>query len=161
AQRFHLAAHTGGGTDDAFDLWATRPRSRMSDCTACEIRFRAEHHVRRGEDARALEVWQPVLTGESGCSEEPWTSHAHAVLPLLREGRLDEARSGHLVGYRGARGKSSTAGQIGLHLEFCALSGNEPRGLEILAENRGLFEGRGDLLARLDFLTGVELLTAR
>ncbi|GAA2741953.1 hypothetical protein [Kitasatospora cinereorecta] len=161
AQRFHLAAHTGTGTEDAFDLWATRPRSRMSDCTACEVRSRARHHVRRGEDARALEVWKPVLTGESGCSEEPWTSHAFALLPLLREGRLDEARSGHLVGYRGARGKSSTATQIGLHLEFCALSGNEPRGLEILAENRGLFEGQGDLLARLEFLTGVEVLTAR
>ncbi|MEW1910190.1 hypothetical protein AB0442_17315 [Kitasatospora sp. NPDC085895] len=161
AQRYHLAAHTGDAADDAFDLWATRPRSQMSDCTACEIRARARHHAARGDDARALREWQPVLGGESTCSEEPWTSHAWALLPLLREGRLDEARSSHLVGYRGARGKSSTASQIGLHLEFCALSGNEPRGLEILAENRGLFDGHGDPLARLGFLVGVEVLTAR
>ncbi|WP_377267960.1 hypothetical protein [Peterkaempfera sp. SMS 1(5)a] len=161
AQRFHLAAHTGTGEEDAFDLWATRPRARMSDCEACEIRTRARHHLRRGDDARALKEWQPVLSGENHCSEEPWTSHAEALLPQLRQGRLDEARSSHLVGYRGARGKSSTAMQISLHLEFCALSGNEPRGLEILAENRGLFDGHGDLLSRLHFLTGVELLTAR
>ncbi|GAA1073452.1 hypothetical protein [Kitasatospora arboriphila] len=161
AQRYHLAAHTGDAADDAFDLWATRPRSQMSDCTACEVRARARHHAARGDDARALREWQPVLGGESTCSEEPWTSHAWALLPLLREGRLDEARSSHLVGYRGARGKSSTASQIGLHLEFCALSGNEPRGLEILAENRGLFDGHGDPLARLGFLVGVEVLTAR
>ncbi|MFD9127860.1 hypothetical protein, partial [Kitasatospora sp. NPDC059571] len=161
AQRFHLAAHTGTAVENAFELWATRPRSLMSDCRACEIRARARHHLWRGDDARALAEWQPVLTGESTCSEEPWTSHASALLPLLREGRLDEARSGHLVGYRGARGKSSAAHQIGLHLEFCALSGNEPRGLEILAENRGLFDGQGDLLSLLGFLIGAEVLTAR
>ncbi|GJF31422.1 hypothetical protein KNE206_41220 [Kitasatospora sp. NE20-6] len=161
AQRHHLAAHTGLGTDDAFDLWATRPRSRLSDCTACEIRATALHHVRAGDDARALAVWQPVLDGRSPCSEEPYTSQAHALLPLLRRGRTDEARSAHLTGYRWARGKSSTATQIGLHLEFCALSGNEPRGLEILAENRDLFDGQGDLLARLQFLTGVQVLAAR
>ncbi|WP_405009080.1 hypothetical protein [Kitasatospora sp. NBC_01539] len=161
AQRHHLAAHTGLGTDDAFDLWATRPRSRLSDCTACEIRATALHHLRAGDDARALAVWQPVLDGNSSCSEEPYTSHAHALLPMLRQGRTDEARSAHLTGYRWARGKSSTATQIGLHLEFCALSGNEPRGLEILAENRDLFDGQGDLLGRLQFLTGVQVLAAR
>ncbi|GAA4837857.1 hypothetical protein [Kitasatospora terrestris] len=161
ARRFRLASHIGVGVEDAFDLWVTRPRSQMSDCTACEIRARARHHVRRGDDARALEEWQPVLAGESTCSEEPWTSHAAALLPLLRQGRLDEARSSHLVGYRAARGKSSTATQIGEHLEFCALSGNEPRGLEILAENRALFDGQGDPLSLLGLLTGTELLTAR
>ncbi|MFD0526862.1 hypothetical protein ACFQ1I_05650 [Kitasatospora arboriphila] len=86
AQRYHLAAHTGDAADDAFDLWATRPRSQMSDCTACEVRARARHHAARGDDARALREWQPVLGGESTCSEEPWTSHAWALLPLLREG---------------------------------------------------------------------------
>ncbi|MFC9324250.1 hypothetical protein [Kitasatospora sp. NPDC057015] len=161
AQRHHLAAHTGLGADQEFDLWATRPRSRLSDCAACEIRAQALHHIRSGDDARALEVWQPVFEGRSSCSEEPYTSQAHALLPLLREGRADEARSAHLTGYRWARGKSSTATQIGLHLEFCALSGNEPRGLEVLADNRDLFDGQGDPYARLQFLTGVQILAAR
>ncbi|MGW4897981.1 hypothetical protein ACWEQL_37885, partial [Kitasatospora sp. NPDC004240] len=161
AQRYHLAAHTGTDEADAFDLWATRPRTRLSDCEACETRARARHHVREGLDERALQEWRPVLDGSSSCSEEPYVSHAHALLPLLRLGRTDEARSSHLVGYRFARGKSSTASAVGLHLEFCALSGNEPRGLEILAENRDLFEARGDELSRLGFLTAVELLLAR
>ncbi|MER5863363.1 hypothetical protein [Kitasatospora sp. NPDC002040] len=158
AQRFHLAAHLGSGETEAFELWAGRARTEYSDCLACEIRAQAAHHVRGGEDARALEAWQPVFDGRRTCSEEPYTSHAYALLPLLRQGRTEEAVSSHLVGYRYARGKSSTARQIGLHLEFCALSGNEARGLEILAENRDLFDGLGDPLARLEFLTGVELL---
>ncbi|GAA1183164.1 hypothetical protein GCM10009664_56530 [Kitasatospora gansuensis] len=160
AQRFHLAAHLGDDRPETFELWAGRGRTEYSDCFACEIRAQAIHHARGGDDARALEVWQPVFDGHRTCAEEPYTSHAHALLPLLRQGRTEEAVSSHLVGYRFARGKSSTAEQIGLHLEFCALSGNEARGLEILAENRDLFGGHGDPLARLEFLVGVELLCA-
>ncbi|MGK4578774.1 hypothetical protein [Kitasatospora sp. HPMI-4] len=160
AQRYHLAAHTGAGVQDAFELWAARPRTELSDCAACEIRSRAAHHLRAGDDRRALDAWRPVLDGASTCTEEPYLSQAYALLPLLRQGRLDEARSGHLVGYRFARGKTGMARAVGLHLEFCALSGNEPRGLEILSENRDLFGVSGDPLARLDFLTGVEVLIA-
>ncbi|MER5354541.1 hypothetical protein ABT093_29945 [Kitasatospora sp. NPDC002551] len=160
AQRFHLAAHVGEDVQDAYELWAGRPRTELSDCHACEIRSRAVHHLRRGDDATALDVWRPVLAGEATCAEEPYVSHAQALLPLLRQGRLDEARSSHLVGYRFARGKSGMARSVGLHVEFCALSGNEPRGLEILAENRDLFGVTGDPVSRLDFLTGVEVLIA-
>ncbi|MFJ2776904.1 hypothetical protein [Kitasatospora sp. NPDC087315] len=160
AQRFHLAAHTGVDAEDAFELWAARPRTELSDCHACEIRSQAAHHLRAGDDRRALEAWRPVFAGESTCAEEPYLSHAYALLPLLRQGRLDEARSSHLVGYRFARGKSGMARAVGLHVEFCALSGNEPRGLEILSENRDLFDVTGDPIGRLDFLTGVEVLIA-
>ncbi|MFJ4667489.1 hypothetical protein [Kitasatospora purpeofusca] len=160
AQRFHLAAHIGEDVQDAYELWAARPRTELSDCHACEVRAAASHLVRQGDDAAALEAWRPVLSGESTCAEEPYVSHAQALLPLLRQGRLDEARSSHLVGYRFARGKSGLARSVGQHIEFCALSGNEPRGLEILAENRDLFGVTGDPSGRLDFLTGVEVLIA-
>ncbi|MDY0812404.1 hypothetical protein [Kitasatospora purpeofusca] len=160
AQRFHLAAHLGEDVQDAYELWAARPRTELSDCHACEVRAAASHLVRQGDDAAALEAWRPVLSGESTCAEEPYVSHAQALLPLLRQGRLDEARSSHLVGYRFARGKSGLARSVGQHIEFCALSGNEPRGLEILAENRDLFGVTGDPSGRLDFLTGVEVLIA-
>ncbi|WP_030391684.1 hypothetical protein [Kitasatospora purpeofusca] len=160
AQRFHLAAHIGEDVQDAYELWAARPRTELSDCHACEVRAAASHLVRQGDDAAALEAWRPVLSGESTCAEEPHVSHAQALLPLLRQGRLDEARSSHLVGYRFARGKSGLARSVGQHIEFCALSGNEPRGLEILAENRDLFGVTGDPSGRLDFLTGVEVLIA-
>ncbi|MFE6747832.1 hypothetical protein ACFVGM_18405 [Kitasatospora purpeofusca] len=160
AQRFHLAAHIGEDVQDAYELWAARPRTELSDCHACEVRAAASHLVRQGDDAAALDAWRPVLSGESTCAEEPHVSHAQALLPLLRQGRPDEARSSHLVGYRFARGKSGLARSVGQHIEFCALSGNEPRGLEILAENRDLFGVTGDPSGRLDFLTGVEVLIA-
>ncbi|MEW2136529.1 hypothetical protein AB0892_07965 [Streptomyces sp. NPDC005409] len=161
AMGYHLARHTGEGLADAYDLWATRPRTELSDCEACEIRHFAGHQVAAGDDAGALETWLPVLGGATGCTEEPQMSQARALLPLLRTGRTDEARSHHLTGYRRVRGNTGMQDEVGLHLEFCALSRNEGRGLEILAENRPLFEATGAPLARLGFLTGVEVLLAR
>ncbi|MFJ6619232.1 hypothetical protein ACIQOW_16830 [Kitasatospora sp. NPDC091335] len=161
AQRYHLAVHTGTGVQDAYELWAGRPRSELSDCHACETRARARHFIAAGDDARALELLAPVLDGRSGCEQEPQLSQANALLAQLRLGLLDEARSGHLTGYRQARGKASMLDAVGLHIEFCALSGNEPRGLELLAENRDLFAVTGSPGSRLEFLTGVEVLLAR
>ncbi|MFF2148571.1 hypothetical protein [Kitasatospora sp. NPDC058190] len=160
AQRYHLAAQTGVAVQDAYELWTARPRTELSDCHACETRARARHFIEAGDDARGLEILAPVLDGRSTCEQEPYLSQATALLPLLRRGRLDEARSAHLTGYRFARGKASMLHAVGLHIEFCALSGNEPRGLELLAENRDLFAVAGEPAARLEFLTGVEVLVA-
>ncbi|GAA2404346.1 hypothetical protein GCM10010420_34810 [Streptomyces glaucosporus] len=161
AMAHRLAMHTGSGLEAAYDLWATRPRDGLSDCEACEIRHRALHHVALGDDEKALEIWAPLFAGMVSCQEEPYVSHAFALLPLLRTGRADEARSHHLAGYRYARGKTGMAEEIGLHLEFCALTRNEGRGLEILAENRELFGVTGAPKARLAFLTGVQVLLGR
>ncbi|MEU9862439.1 hypothetical protein AB0D99_16370 [Streptomyces sp. NPDC047971] len=161
AMRYHVASHTGSGVADAYDLWATRPRTELSDCEACETRHFAWHQVLSGDPAGALDTWRPVLGGEQGCSEEPQVSQARALLPLLRLGRTDEARSHHLTGYRRVRGNTGLQDEVGMHLEFCALSRNEGRGLEILAENRPLFEATGAPLSRLGFLTGAEVLLAR
>ncbi|MFZ3492399.1 hypothetical protein ACODT5_04010 [Streptomyces sp. 5.8] len=161
AMRYHIAHHTGTGLADAYDLWATRPRTELSDCEACEIRHLAQHQVESGDLAGALEIWGPVLDGETGCTEEPQLSRSRSLLPLLRSGRADEARSHHLSGYRRVRGNTGTQEEVGLHLEFCALSRNEGRGLEILAENRPLFEATGAPLAHLGFLTGAGVLLTR
>ncbi|MFD6037820.1 hypothetical protein ACFWHF_25345 [Streptomyces griseoincarnatus] len=160
-QAYQLAAHVGEDTALAYELWAGRARSLLSDCEACETCERALYHLAAGDDERALRIWEPVLAGKESCQEEPARSVSYALLPLLRTGRTDEARHLHLAGYRGCRRNPSMAGEIGRHLEFCALTGNEARGLELLAENRNLFDEVDSPLALLDLLTGVEVLLAR
>ncbi|MFF6639971.1 hypothetical protein ACFY83_22410 [Streptomyces althioticus] len=160
-QAYQLAAHVGEDTTLAYELWAGRARSLLSDCEACETCERALYHLAAGDDERALRDWEPVLAGRESCQEEPARSVSYALLPLLRTGRTDEARRLHLAGYRGCRRNPSMAGEIGRHLEFCALTGNEARGLELLAENRNLFDEVDSPLALLDLLTGVEVLLAR
>ncbi|MEV1066884.1 hypothetical protein [Streptomyces sp. NPDC050263] len=96
--------------------------------------------------------------GKESCQEEPARSVSYALLPLLRTGR---ARELHLAGYRSCRRNPSMSQEVGRHLEFCALTGNEARGLELLAENRSLFDEVDSPLDLLGFLTGVEVLLRR
>ncbi|MEU2621328.1 hypothetical protein ABZ642_24830 [Streptomyces sp. NPDC007157] len=160
-QAYHLAAHVGEDTDLAYELWAGRARTQLSDCEACEICERALHHLAAGDDERALRTWEPVLAGKESCQEEPARSVSYALLPLLRTGGADRARELHLAGYRACRRNPSMSGEVGRHLEFCALTGNEARGLELLAENRNLFDDVDSPLDLLAFLTGVEVLLQR
>jgi tetratricopeptide (TPR) repeat protein len=160
-QAYQLAAHVGDDTALAYELWAGRTRTRLSDCEACEICERALYHLAAGDDERALRAWEPVLAGKESCQEEPARSVSYALLPLLRTGRTDRARELHLAGYRGCRRNPAMAGEVGRHLEFCALTGNEARGLELLAENRSLFDEVDSPLDLSGFLTGVEVLLQR
>ncbi|MFY4720705.1 hypothetical protein [Streptomyces sp. LaBMicrA B280] len=160
-QAYQLAAHIEEDTDLAYELWAGRSRTELSDCEACETCERALYHLAAGDDERALRVWEPVLAGQESCQEEPARSISYALLPLLRTGDTDRARALHLTGYRACRRNSSMAAEIGRHLEFCALTGNEARGLELLAENRSLFDEVDSPLDLLGFCTGVEVLLQR
>ncbi|MFE7440265.1 hypothetical protein ACFU7X_07365, partial [Streptomyces chartreusis] len=160
-QAYQLAAHLGEDTTLAYELWASRTRTQLSDCEACEICERALHHLMEGDDERALSVWEPVLAGKESCQEEPARSVSYALLPLLRTGRTDRARELHLAGYRGCRRNPSMSQEVGRHLEFCALTGNEARGLELLAENRIMFDEVDSPLDQLGFLTGAEVLLQR
>ncbi|MEU6893226.1 tetratricopeptide repeat protein [Streptomyces sp. NPDC046557] len=119
----------------AFDAWRGAERDGMSDCHACEDNSQGQYAALRGDDAQALDAWKPVLEGQRLCAEEPHRVLAASLLPLLRLGRFDEARSHHLRGYRLVRGNESLLPSVGKHIEFCALTGNESRGLEILAEH--------------------------
>ncbi|MGW7209877.1 hypothetical protein [Streptomyces sp. NPDC054837] len=160
-QAYQLAVHVGEDTALAYELWASRTRTRLSDCEACETCQRARYHLRAGDDERALRTWEPVLAGKESCKEEPARSASYALLPLLRTGRTDRARELHLVGYRACRRNPSMSEEVGRHLEFCALTGNEARGLELLAENRNLFDEVDSPLDQFGFLTGVEVLLQR
>ncbi|SNX56688.1 hypothetical protein SAMN06272735_1141 [Streptomyces sp. TLI_55] len=160
-QAYQLAAHVGEDTALAYDLWAARIRTRLSDCEACETCQRARYLLRAGDDEGALRAFEPVLAGKESCKEEPARSASYALLPLLRTGDTDRARALHLTGYRACRRNPSMSEEVGRHLEFCALTGNEARGLELLAENRNLFDEVDSPLDQLGFLTGVEVLLQR
>ncbi|MFI8390213.1 tetratricopeptide repeat protein [Streptomyces sp. NPDC085540] len=145
----------------AFRSWLAAERDDMSDCRACELNGQGQYAALHGDDAEALELWKPVLDGELTCAEEPHRLLATSLLPLLRLGRADEARSHHLRGYRMARGNESLLPSVGKHIEFCALTGNESRGLEILAEHAAHVAPLANLDDRLDFHGGILVLLRR
>lgn len=138
------------------------PRDQLSDCDACERNEWGTGRAALGDDVGALAHWQAVIDGDRTCAEEPHRVLGQALLPLMRTGRIADARGAHLTGYPLVRHNDSLRPSVALHIEFCALTGNEGRGLEILAEHaRWLTDPGADAGARLAFITGVCVLLRR
>jgi tetratricopeptide (TPR) repeat protein len=164
AQRHHVAAHVGdmAAAQRAFEDWTAADRDQMSDCHACDLGAQGDWHAQVGDDAAALRTWQPVLDGALRCQEEPHRILAKSLLPLARLGRLADARANHLRGYRMVRGNPNLRRGVGQHIEFAALTGNEARGLEILADHAAWLTSDGeDAAQRMSFLTAVAVLLRR
>ncbi|MDH6587535.1 tetratricopeptide (TPR) repeat protein [Streptomyces sp. SAI-133] len=160
---YSVAAHIGDleRAERAYAAWLAADRDAMADCHACELHEQGWWQSQRGRDAEALDLWAPVLEGEFTCAHEPHAVLASSLKPLLRLGRLDEARANHLRGFRLVRSMESMRGAYADHVEFCALSGNEARALELLAERPAYFTDDGHPRSRLDFTAVVALLTDR
>ncbi|MDH6548445.1 tetratricopeptide repeat protein [Streptomyces sp. SAI-041] len=160
---YSVAAHIGDleRAERAYAAWLAADRDAMADCHACELHEQGWWQSQRGRDAEALDLWAPVLEGAFTCAHEPHAVLASSLKPLLRLGRLDEARANHLRGFRLVRSMESMRGAYADHVEFCALSGNEARALELLAERPAYFTDDGHPRSRLDFTAVVALLTDR
>ncbi|MET8685945.1 hypothetical protein ABZV77_17160 [Streptomyces sp. NPDC004732] len=160
---FRLARHLGdtARAARAYSAWTAAARDDMADCLACEYATQGLRQLDLGDDRAALEGWEPVLGGTHSCHREPHETLARSLLPLVREDRTAEARAHHLRGYRMARSDEAFGPAIGLHVEFCALTGNEPRGLRILAEQSRRWAETGDPLDHLEWLGSAALLMRR
>ncbi|WAL97984.1 tetratricopeptide repeat protein [Streptomyces sp. Je 1-369] len=160
---FRLARHVGDAARAAraYAAWTAAARDAMADCLACEYATEGLRQLDLGDDRAALDGWEPVLSGTHGCHREPHETFARSLLPLVRTGRTDQARAHHLRGYRLVRSDEACGPAIGLHVEFCALTGNEPHGLRILAEQDRRWTETGDPLDHLEWLVGAALLMRR
>ncbi|MFJ8008017.1 tetratricopeptide repeat protein [Streptomyces fagopyri] len=160
---FSVAAHLGDleRAERAHTAWLAADRDSMADCHACELHNQGWWRAERDADTEALELWRPVLEGEHSCAHEPHTVLASSLVPLLRLGRSEEARAHHLRGLRLVRPMESMRAAYADHVEFCALSGNEGRALELLAERPAYFTDSGDPRSRLDFMAVTALVMDR
>ncbi|MGW0933226.1 tetratricopeptide repeat protein [Streptomyces sp. NPDC002644] len=160
---FHVASHVGDleRAERAYQAWLAADRDRMADCYACELQGQGWWQVVNGRDEEALELWAPVLEGRFTCAHEPHNVLAASLLPLLRLGRLDEAKAHHLRGFRLVRATESMRSSYAEHVEFCALTGNEARALELLAERPSYFTDDGHPSSRKDYLAVTALVMDR
>ena len=162
--RHRLARQLGhtATAEHEFELWIAAPRDLSSGCFACEQSQIGDWYAERGEDARAFEAWAGLLDGSVFCDAEPHGVLARSLIPLIRLGKGRQAQQNHDEGYRISRLKPPMAAQIGAHIEFCALTGNAARGLELLAEHGHWLAGpaaRGSVTEqRAAFLGGASVL---
>jgi tetratricopeptide (TPR) repeat protein len=82
-------------------------------------------------------------------------------VPYLRTGRLDEAADAHRRAYRLQRHKLADLSDLGAHVDFCARTGNEHRGLEILQRHLDWLEKAPSPAAEMRFAAAGALLLRR
>ncbi|MGV8884208.1 MAG: hypothetical protein ACOH1T_01290 [Microbacteriaceae bacterium] len=129
-----------GRLDDAArarELLTTTPRDAYSHCEACVRSNDASYLDTIGNRDAAIATFEEIFDGDLTCGDEPEFSLSRVLLPYLRAGELDKAKAAHLRGYRMARGNDSNIGMIANHLTFCAITGNEARGLAMLERHIG------------------------
>ncbi|RCG28449.1 hypothetical protein DTL70_02020 [Streptomyces diacarni] len=178
AREFMVAQDLGDGPRAvrAYDAWLEAERDESADCAGCELAWRGQAHAARAQradavragagaadDEAALRLWEPVLRGDYPCASRRSTLLADSLPPLLRLGRIEEARSRHVAGYLLVRDAPAAGGAaLAPHLEFCARTGNEPRGLEILTEEQGAHRRQdGDQAGKGAWMASVAQLTRR
>ena len=161
--RCGVANHIGDleAGDEWYRKWCTAPRDENSDCVACDPTNKVWHLVQRQRYEEAVAIAEPVLSGRLTCQVQPQSMQAALLLPYLKTGRLDEAREAHRKGYRAIRGNRDYLDELAEHIRFCALSGNEAHGLEILERHLGWLDRPADPMALLDAASAGALLLRR
>ncbi|GAA1715543.1 hypothetical protein GCM10009765_75450 [Fodinicola feengrottensis] len=148
-------------SEESFRLWTDSARDDISDCEACEASDRAAHHVWMGRFKAAVKAARPVVERRLTCLEEPQGILTVITPALVRIGKLDRARDAHVRAYRLHRGRPGVVDRMGAHLEFCARTGNEARGLEILVRHVGWLDQPTDPASELTFTASAALLLRR
>ncbi|WIM96583.1 tetratricopeptide repeat protein [Actinoplanes oblitus] len=132
--RYLVARHIGADAeaDDWFEKWRAAPRTSLSDCAGCDPTTLVTHLNARGRYTEAVELAGPVLAGDLSCTEQPQTILSELMVSYLRSGRPAEAADAHRRSYLVERSNLADLWGIGDHILFCARTGNEARGLEIV-----------------------------
>lgn len=139
--QFSTAWHLGE-LDRAEQLRATlvaTPRDDYSHCDAC-VRSDASGFLSEiGRDDEAIVLLDELIEGGYSCGDEPENALSRGLLPYLRAGRLDDAKAAHFRSYTLARDNADNLGIIANHFIFCAVTGNEARGLAMLERHLSWF----------------------
>lgn len=161
--RYLVADHIGD-EDEAERLyaqWTTAARDDLSDCAGCDPTTKVNHLRWHGRDEEAVALAEPVLAGRLSCSEQPQSILEALTVPYLRTGRLEQAVDAHRRSYQRFRGNLADLWDIGDTIAFCARTGNEHRGLEILRRHVDWLAKAPTPAAGMHFAAGAGLLLRR
>lgn len=108
-------------------------------CPACLAMLPVRELIWQGRDEDAIAQAEPILRGDLPCDtdNQPRDTLAALLLPYLHVGRLGEARDAFRYSYRLFDEGDE---ELASYTAFCALTGNEDRGLEIFAKHLNQFD---------------------
>lgn len=131
-------AWDAGRMDDAealrVQLEAT-PRDDHSHCDACGRSQFAGFFADTDRDAEAIVLVEEMIEGGFSCGEEPEHALSRVLLPYLRAGRREEAKTAHLRSYRLAKDNPDNLRIVANNIVFTAVTGNEARALALVEKH--------------------------
>jgi hypothetical protein len=143
---------------EAQRLWREAPIGRGNDCTACERNGQVEYLLFAGKEERALELAEPILQGQMKCAEVPHETYGAVLMPLLRQGRLDEATQYHVLGYRLVSTNAEFLHPVARHLRFVTLTLNLNRAVQLFERHLPWAFDTLNPLRQFEFFQSVRLL---
>jgi tetratricopeptide (TPR) repeat protein len=161
--RYRVAEHVGRADEAAewFERWQATPRDELSDCAGCDPTSVASYLNDRGRYAESIALAEPVLAGRLTCTEQPQGILSNLMVAYLRTGEPGKAADAHRRAYRLQRTRLADLWNIGSHIAFCARTGNEHRGLEILQRHVDWLEKAPSPGAEMFFAADAALLLRR
>ena len=161
--RYLVAKHVGDReqAEDWFKKWQAAPRNALSDCAGCDPTSLVRHLAAAGRYTEAAEVAAPVLTGDLSCSEQPQNILSELMVVYLKTGRPRDAADAHRRSYLLERNNLADLWEIGGHIRFCARTGNEHRGLEILQRHIDWLDRAPSPGAAMNFAASAVVLLRR
>jgi tetratricopeptide (TPR) repeat protein len=161
--RYLVAEHVGHADEAAkwFERWQATPRDELSDCEGCDPTSVASYLNDRGRYTESIALAEPVLAGRLSCSEQPQGILSNLMVAYLRSDEPEKAADAHRRAYRLERTKLADLWDIGAHIGFCARTGNEHRGLEILQRHIDWLEKAPSPGAEMMFAADAALLLRR
>jgi tetratricopeptide (TPR) repeat protein len=161
--RYLVASHVGQAEEAAawFERWQATPRDDLSDCAGCDPTSVASYLNDRGQYAETVALAEPVLAGRLSCTEQPHGILNNLMVAWLRTGEQEKAADAHRRAYRLVRTRLADLWDIATHIGFCARTGNEHRGLEILQRHIDWLEKAPSPGAEMMFAAAAALLLRR
>lgn len=161
--RHRVARHLGAAdeAEEWYRRWITAHRDDLSDCAGCDPSSQVQHLAATGRDEEAVALAEPVLAGRLTCREQPQGILTSLLLPYLRSGRRDAARDAHRRAYRRIQGNIADLWDIGDHIEFCVLTDNDVRGLELVQRHIDWLDRAPSPAAAMEFSAAAALVLRR
>lgn len=128
-------AWAAGRLDEATDLQRrleATPRDDYSHCDACVRSQFAGFFIETGREDDAIRLVGEMIENGFSCGEEPEHALSRILLPYLRAGMFDDARTAHLRSYRLAKDNPDNLAIVAKNVVFCAVTGNEARALALV-----------------------------
>jgi len=136
----YVDLHDVAAAQQANDVYLRTHRDHFSDCEACVVGMDGDYFGAQELWAEQLQTIEPLLAGRvRSCTSQPIKAVTRALLPLVRLGRVDEARQLQLRYMRRLQQNAHHSSHAAHHVTFLALTGQRKVAQKLF--NRYLHEG--------------------